>query len=78
MPWSRWLALGAAAVVLAGFAVRLVEHGFVPGPGIAAAALMHKEALAPARLLHALSLAYLVAALVPREAAWMRPWPAQR
>ena len=33
---------------------------------------MHKEVLAPARLLHALSLAYLVAVLVPREAAWMR------
>ena len=27
--------------------------------------------LAPARLLHALSLAYLVAVLVPREAGWM-------
>ena len=33
--------------------------------------LEHKEVLAPTRLIHALSLAYLVAALVPRHANWM-------
>jgi hypothetical protein len=77
VPRRRWLVSGAAGVVLAGFAARLVEHGFIPGPEAAAVAAMHKEALAPARLLHALALAYLVAALVPREAGWMRAWPAR-
>ena len=76
-PRRLWLVLGAAAVVLAGFWARLVGYGVFPGPEAAVAAAMHKEALAPARLLHALALAYLVAALVPREAAWMRLWPAQ-
>ena len=33
--------------------------------------LKYKEVLAPTRLIHALSLAYLVAALVPRHANWM-------
>lgn len=77
VPRRRWLALGAAAVVLAGVAARLVEYGWIPGPGAAVAAAMHKEALAPARLAHALALAYLVAVLVPRDAAWMRAWPAR-
>ncbi|GAA0605182.1 hypothetical protein GCM10009416_48370 [Craurococcus roseus] len=73
----RWLVAGAAAVVAAGFWARLVGYGVLPGPEDPVAVAMHKEALAPARLLHALALAYLVAALVPREAAWMRLWPAQ-
>ncbi|MBX9698966.1 MAG: OpgC domain-containing protein [Acetobacteraceae bacterium] len=71
------LMLGAVAVVLFGLWARLVEHGFVPGPELAVAALMHKEALALPRLLHALALAYLVAVLMPREARWMRGAPAQ-
>lgn len=75
VPRRRWLVCGAAAIVLAGFWARLVGYGFIPGPEAAAA--MHKETLAPVRLLHALALAYLVAALVPREAAWMRRRPAQ-
>jgi hypothetical protein len=71
LPKQRWVFWGAVAVAVVGFAARLVEHGFVPGPGLAVAALQHKEVLAPARLIHALSLAYLVAVLVPREAGWM-------
>ena len=67
-PWMVWL---AALVVVLGFAARLVEHGFVDGPAYAFSALEHKEVLAPTRLIHALSLAYLVAALVPRHANWM-------
>jgi hypothetical protein len=77
VPRRRWLVAGAAVVVLAGLAARLVEHGLVPGPLVSsAAASFGKDVLAPARLLHALALAYLVAALVPREARWMRVWPA--
>ncbi len=38
---------------------------------------MRKEALPLPRLLHAVALAYLVAVCVPREAGWMRAWPAQ-
>jgi hypothetical protein len=76
VPRRPWLVLGAAAVVVVGVWVRLVGYGAVLGPEAAVAAAMHKEVLAPARLLHALALAYLVAACVPREAAWMRLWPA--
>jgi hypothetical protein len=72
VPRSALLLGGAAAVVLFGLWARLVGHGFLPGPTFATAALAYKEVLAPARLLHALSLAYLAAVLVPREAAWMR------
>jgi hypothetical protein len=75
LPRCRWLNWAALSVVLFGLAVRLVEYGAVPGPGALAQVLLHKEALAPARLLHALSLAWLVAVLVPREAAWMHGAP---
>lgn len=67
-PWMVWL---AALVVVLGFAARLVQHGFVEGPAFAIAVFEHKEVLALPRLIHALSLAYLVAALVPRQADWM-------
>ncbi|MCB4825174.1 OpgC domain-containing protein [Roseicella aerolata] len=69
---SALLLAGAAAMVLFGLWARLVGYGLLPGPVFATAVLAHKEVLAPARLLHALSLAYLVAVLVPREVAWMR------
>ena len=71
LPRRRWLVAAAALVALVGLWARLVEHGFIPGPELAVSAFMHKETLAPARLAHALALAYLVAALVPREAPWM-------
>jgi len=66
----------AAAVVLAGFWARLVTHGFIAGPEATSLALAGKEILPPARLAHALALAYLVAVLVPRRAAWMDGAPA--
>ncbi|WP_424813880.1 OpgC family protein [Roseococcus sp. YIM B11640] len=75
LPRAPWMLALAAAILILGFAARLVEHGFVAGPGLAALALQHKEVLAPARLLHALSLAYLVAILVPRHADWMETAP---
>ncbi|MBX6375803.1 MAG: OpgC domain-containing protein [Acetobacteraceae bacterium] len=69
----RLLAL-AAAVLLFGLWFRLVQYGWIAGPAIDATAVVGKERLALPRLLHALALAYLVGALVPREAAWMHRW----
>lgn len=74
---NPWLIGGAVAFVAFGLWARLIEHGAIPGPDLATAALMHKEGLALPRLLHALSLAYLVAVLMPREARWMNTRAAQ-
>lgn len=71
LPRAPWMLVGAGAILVLGLAARLVEHGFVEGPALAGWALQHKEVLAPPRLIHALALAYLVAVLVPRQAAWM-------
>lgn len=76
VPRHPMLIVAALAVVLAGLWVRLVGHGVLPGPEEAALALAGKEVLAPARLLHALALACLVAVLVPRQAGWMQGAPA--
>lgn len=71
-PWARLATLGAALVLLGGLAVQLGWHGFAPALAIPRFEwLDDKKDLAPGRLLHALSLAWLVAALLPREAAWM-------
>jgi hypothetical protein len=67
VPRSALLLAGAAAMVFFGLWARLVGHGLLPGPAFAVEVLAHKEVLAPARLLHALSLAYLVAVLVPSD-----------
>lgn len=76
VPHSPWL-LAAAAVVLAfGLAVRLQEHNITSWPVLAAEAVAGKEHLALPRLLHAATLAYLVAALLPRDAAWLGAAPA--
>lgn len=77
VPHSPWLMAAAVGVLVAGLWAQLVAHGFIAGPTDLVATLMMKEELAPARLLHAFALAYLCAALVPREAGWMRTWPAQ-
>jgi hypothetical protein len=77
VPRRAWAVVLAGAVVALGVWARLVEHGILPGSAALVAAAMEKEHLAPARLAHALSLAYLVAVLVPREAGWMRAAPAQ-
>jgi hypothetical protein len=66
------LVAGALILVVVGLGVRLVEHGLLPGDMAAAAHLYEgKTFLAPLPLLHALSLAYLVAVLVPRDQRWM-------
>jgi hypothetical protein len=70
---ARAVTFAAAAVVAAGLLVRLGWHGFVGWPVLPQVEwLVDKKDVAPARLLHALALAWLVAALVPREAAWMQ------
>jgi len=69
---APWLTAGAIAVLLAGLWVRLGWHGFIGGPLLPASDwLADKKDLAPAVLLHALAQAWLVAALIPREAGWM-------
>lgn len=63
----------ACAVLAAGFVMRLTWYGFVPWPAPFGEEywIEGKENLAVPRLLHALALAFVVAALVPRDAAWM-------
>ena len=69
---ARWVTLAAALVLAGGLAVQLGWHGFVPALEVPALDwLTDKKDLAPGRLLHALALAWLVAALIPREASWM-------
>jgi hypothetical protein len=71
--WARWVSAFCLAVLAAGLWVRLGWHGFIGGKMVPEFDwLTDKKDLAPARLLHALAQAWLVAALVPREAAWMR------
>lgn len=77
VPARSWMLPAAALVVAAGLAVQLSQHGFLPldlpQPGLAFA---DKVALSPARLVHALALAYLVARLTPADRPWMHaaPW----
>jgi hypothetical protein len=68
----------AAAVLLAGLLLRLGWYDMLPWPAPFAetSVIVGKENLALPRLLHALALAWLVALLVPRDAPWMRIWPA--
>ena len=71
------LVAGAICVVVFGFWVRLIGHDIIDGPELEPLLLLGKEHLALPRLLHALSLAYLVALVVPRSARWMESVPAQ-
>lgn len=77
LPRPRW-ALWAALLVLAiGLAVRLGWYGWIGWtPPVPQTALWFgKESLAWPRVVHALALAWVVAALVPRDARWMhRSW----
>lgn len=63
------LIVGALALVAAAAVLKL--EGMMP------AWLIGKEQLAPLRLLHALACAYLVAVLIPRDAAWAKTAPAR-
>jgi hypothetical protein len=73
-----WVTVFAAAVLVAGFLLRLSWYGMSPlqAPVPEVTAMVGKEDLALPRLLHAMSLAWLVALLVPRNAGWMYAWPA--
>jgi len=68
---SRALLAASLAVLLFGLLVRLQQRGFTSWPALDAEAVTGKERLAILRLLHAAALAYAVAALVPRDAAWL-------
>ncbi len=68
-PW--WLVSLAVSVVLVGFWVKLSMHGVAPEMPAWVLSLTDKDVLAPLRLAHALSLAWLVSIIVPREARWM-------
>ncbi len=74
---APWAPLATAAAVLAlvvGFYVKLSWHGFLPlpAPAVEAAWVYDKQEFAWPRLLHAMSLAWLVGAFMPRDAGWMR------
>jgi hypothetical protein len=73
LPRRRWPTMLAVLVVALGVFLRLAWYGWLPWPAPVAegAAWVGKESLALPRVLHALALAWLVAALVPREAGWM-------
>ncbi|PWS34720.1 hypothetical protein DFH01_24680 [Falsiroseomonas bella] len=72
-PLPRYPAVFVAAALLlaVGLWVRLGLQGVVAPPSALVEALSDKSRLGPLRLLHALALAWLVAALVPRDAPWM-------
>jgi hypothetical protein len=64
--------VAAVAMLAFGLWFRMVEYGWIAGPAALDTRLvLGKERLAVPRLLHALSIAYLVAAFVPRKARWM-------
>ena len=71
--WARAALWPAFFVLAAGLLMRLTWYGFMPWPAPFGELpwIEAKENLAPPRLLHALALAFVVAALVPRDAPWM-------
>ena len=71
--WARAALWAAFAVLAAGLLMRLTWYGFTPWPAPLGELtwIEGKENLAPPRLLHAMALAFVVAALVPRDAPWM-------
>ena len=77
VPRHPLLIAGAMGMVAFGLWVRLIGHGIIDGPALEPVVFVGKEQLAFPRLLHALSLAYLVALFVPRSARWMGSAPAQ-
>jgi hypothetical protein len=75
-PWARWVTMAAILVLLAGLGLRLAWYGFIPvnAPVAESRWIVGKEDLAWPRMIHAWALAWLIAALVPRDAPWMHRW----
>ncbi|WP_439595758.1 OpgC domain-containing protein [Falsiroseomonas sp.] len=71
LPRHPALLAAALAVVALGLWVKAGHHGWLPEAGAEVERWAEKATLGPLRLAHALALAWLVAVLVPREAAWM-------
>ena len=71
VPRQGGLILLSTLIVVIGFYARILGEGLIAGPAIPHFDVQGKEILAPGRLLHALALAYLCAALMPRIAWWM-------
>jgi hypothetical protein len=77
LPWRapgrRAVLAAALAVLAAGLAMRLTWYGFTPWPAPFGELywIEGKQDLSVPRLVHAMALAFVVAALVPREAPWM-------
>ena len=73
LPAMRWLTVAAAAVLVAGLFLRLGWYGFLGVPSLVQehAWIVGKDSLGFPRLLHAMALAWMVAVILPREAAWM-------
>ncbi|HEX3349892.1 MAG TPA: OpgC domain-containing protein [Acetobacteraceae bacterium] len=71
--WAPWVTAGAILVVTVGLVLRLAWYGFLPfdAPIAQTRWVVGKETLALPRILHAWALAWLVAYVVPRNAAWM-------
>lgn len=75
--YHPWFFAAAVAMLAFGIGVRLIEHGLVEGFALDLGLLMDKQHLALPRLLHALSLAYVVAVLVPPRPMTLRSVPAE-
>ncbi len=81
LPFEAWwapIATGAAVLVLlVALAIKLSWFGFLPLPAPAPFAewLTDKQELVWPRVLHAAAIAWLVAAYVPRDRAWMHRGP---
>jgi hypothetical protein len=71
LPRHPALFVAAGMILALGLWIRLGHHGWVPGASEFVEMLAEKGRLGPLRFLHAVALAWLVATLVPREAAWM-------
>lgn len=72
-PWAKYATAASVAMLVFGLAVRLDWYGVLPGHLLTdeSTLIFGKEQLAVPRLLHALSLAWLIARFVPRDSAWM-------
>jgi hypothetical protein len=69
--WSPLVTVGAVGMLAFGLVARLQWEGYTSWPVLDPSVWVGKEDLAPARLLHGLALAWLVACFVPVNAPWM-------